>query len=406
MRRDRVTLSSSEARRIALAAQGLDRPRPNGRVDIRHFRRALNTIGALQLDYVNVLIPAHFLILWSRLGGYDRSSFERFVYGRGEFTEQWAHEASVVPASYWPLLEHRRKAYAIRPYNPLQQLPDCSKYLHSVLQLVRRGGAVTAQDIPGKRGPKRRAGDWHRPLARWALEYHFARGNLAVADRLPNFQRQYDLPERVIPGHHLSHSLESGEAQRKLLAHASVALGVATLQDLADYYRMSARDAAPYVADLVHAGQLLKVNVENWRSEAYLSPSARSPRRVTGASLLSPFDPIMWCRPRVSRLFQFDYRIEIYVPAAQRKWGYYVLPFRMGDRIVARVDLKADRKQRRLRVLRCHAEDGTRQAECADKLAKELLSLAAWLGLEDVQVTRSGSFARRLAKTLGPSTGN
>jgi uncharacterized protein YcaQ len=172
-------LSIAEARRVALAAQGFDRPRPPGKIDIRHFRRVLTTVGALQLDYVNVLIPAHFLIVWSRLGGYDKARFAKFVYGYGEFTEQWAHEASIVPASYWPLLEYRRKAYDIRPYNPLKRLRDRRSYLCGVLEQVRCQGAVTAQDLPEKPGPKRRAGDWHRSMARWALEYHFARGDLA-----------------------------------------------------------------------------------------------------------------------------------------------------------------------------------------------------------------------------------
>jgi uncharacterized protein YcaQ len=402
MHRERVRLSSSEARRVALAAQGFDRPRPSGKVDIRHFRRVLTTVGALQLDYVNVLIPAHFLTVWSRLGGYDKARFAKFVYGHGEFAEQWAHEASIVPSSYWPMLGYRRRDYVIRPYNPLQKLPDRRRYLRGVLELVRHEGAVTAQDIPARPGPKRRAGDWHRSVARWALEFHFARGDLAVADRLPNFQRVYDLPERVIPERYLGSDLESGESRRELLRKASLALGVATLHDLADYYRMPARDAAPYIADLVEAGQLQKVDVENWADEAYLSTSARIPRHIGGASLLSPFDPIMWCRPRVARLFEFHYRIEIYVPAAQRQWGYYVLPFRMGDRIVARVDLKADRKRKRLLVLRSHVEDGIDQAECVDKLVDELRKLTVWLDLEKIFVTKHGPFSRGLSAALGP----
>jgi uncharacterized protein YcaQ len=211
----------------------------------------------------------------------------------------------------------------------------------------------------------------------------------------------YDLPERVIPERHLQRRLEPEEAKRELLRKASEALGLATLQDLADYYRMSARDAAPYVDDLVNAGQLHTVDVETWPGTAYLSPSARIPRRIPGVSLLSPFDPVMWCRPRVSRLFAFKYRIEIYVPAEQRKWGYYVLPFRMGDRIVARIDLKADRKNSRLQVLHCHAEAGVEQAECAVRLAEELRAMAAWLDLDSVRVTRQGPFARRLGTALG-----
>ena len=396
----RVRLSLAEARRAALAAQGFDRPRPAGLPDTRHFRRVIETLGLLQLDYVNVLVPAQFLVVWSRLGDYRRDAFERIVYRRGEFTEQWAHEASIVPASSWPRLEYRRKSYEMHPRNPLRKLRNRRQYLDAVLDQVQRDGALTANDLPAAPGPKRKPGDWHRSMPRWALEYHFARGDLAVADRLPNFQRIYDLPERVLPREHLERKLSVDDAQTELLRLASQALGVGTMHDLADYYRMSPRVAAPLVARLVEEGDLIPVNVEGWQEQAYLARGARIPRQIDGVSLLSPFDPVVWFRPRAERLFDFHYRIEIYVPAHKRRWGYYVLPFRVGDRIVGRVDLKADRKAGVLRVLNAHEEDSIDIEHCCGCLATELDSLRRWLGLGGVEVDTSGRFADTLADAV------
>ena len=392
----RVRLSAAEARRVALAAQDMHRDRPACAPDARHFRRALAALQVLQLDFVNVLVPAHYLILWSRLGAYDRQRFDRFVYGSGDYTEQWAHEASIVPSDAWPLLEHRRAAYEPSKNNPLRKLRDRRRYLDAALEQVHNDGALTAADLPPLPGPKRKPGDWHRSIPRWALEYHFARGDLAVSHRLGNFQRVYDLPERIIPPDSLAPSPGKEAADREMLRRAAAALGVATQRDLADYFRMSPRDAAPRIEELVEDGTLSRVEVENWQEPGYLSAAARLPRAIEGASLLSPFDPIVWYRPRAERLFDFHYRIEIYVPAAKRKWGYYVLPFRLGDRIVARVDLKADRKSGRLLVLAAHEEPDVPTGDVADALAGELQALSEWLSLDIIRVTRRGDFARAL----------
>jgi len=396
----RVRLSADEARRVALAAQGFTSERPPGKPDIRHFRRVIETLGLLQLDYVNVLVPAHFLILWSRLGAYDRAQLERYFYDKGECIEQWAHEASILPVSSWSLLEHRRQSCEMHEKNPLRTLRNYKVYLDNVLKQVQRDGALTASDLPTVTGPKPKPGDWHRSIPRRALEYHFARGSLLVRDRLPNFQRVFDLPERILPSKHLSQSVPRQDAQRELLRKAATAFGVATLQDLADYYRMSARDAEPLLRDLVDDHSLTEVQVEGWEDAAYLSSTARFPRSIRGASLLSPFDPVVWFRPRAERLFNFHYRIEIYMPAAKRRWGYYVLPFRVGDRIVARVDLKADRQARQLLVLNAHEEGGTDRDSNCQNLATELHALKDWLDLEGIRVSRGGSFARQLASVV------
>jgi uncharacterized protein YcaQ len=380
----RVSLSAGEARRIALAAQGFDRLRPSSPDDVRHYRRAMLAIRVLQLDFVNVLVPAHFLMVWSRLGRYDRARFERYLYDSREYTEQWAHEASVVHVGDWPLLEHRRRAWQPWKRDPLRGLDDPEAYLEDILDQVEKNGAVTANDLPDAVSLPRKRGDWDRPVQRWALEHHFGRGRLGVRRRLGNFQRVYDLPERLIDAAHRDVRIDRHDAQRQLLRQSAAALGVATLHDLADYYRMSPREAAPRVEELVEEGGLVPLRVEGWEQTAYLVPGARIPRSIGGAGLLSPFDPLVWFRPRAARLFDFHYRIEIYVPAAKRRWGYYVLPFRLGEHIVARVDLKADRKERRLLVQSTHYEEGfdRKKTECA--LADELGQLAGWLELEEV----------------------
>ena len=398
--RKRTRLSSAEARRIALAAQGMHRARPSCVPDARHFRRVMQTLGVLQLDYVNVLVPAHYLVVWSRLGAYERKRFDRHIYGNGEYAEQWAHEASVVPADAWPLLAHRRAAYEPSQYNPILKLRNRKAYLAAALDQVRREGPLTAADLPPVPGPKRNPGDWHRSVPRWALEYHFARGDLVVVNRMPNFQRVYDLPERIIPREHLSATPGREQAHRELLRRAAEAMGIATRRDLADYFRMSPGKVLPRIAELVEEGHLSPVEVEGWQEPGYLSSQATLPRSVGGASLLSPFDPVVWFRPRAERLFDFHYRIEIYVPEAKRKWGYYVLPFRMGDRIVARVDLKADRKNARLLVLAAHEEPGISGQLCAERLAVELTSLSQWLTLESIHVSQNSDFARVLAAAL------
>ncbi len=396
----RVQISLAEARRIALAAQGFDRKRPDSNADIRHIRRVINQLGLLQLDYVNVLIPAHYLVLYSRLGAYPRQRLNDLIYKRREFIEQWAHEASVVPMDAWPLLRHRREAFQPYPNSPIMKLRGKKAYLKQALRIVEDDGPVTSNDLPPVAGPKRQAGDWHRSVPRWALEHHFGSGSVAVANRLANFQREYDLPERLIDKAQLQIRMTREDAQRELLRRAAQSCGISTERDLADYYRMSPRDASPRVKELIEEGALCEVKVESWNQTGLLSRGAIVPRSINASALLSPFDPVVWFRPRAERLFDFHYRIEIYVPASKRKWGYYVLPFLMDDRIVARVDLKADRKNKQLLVLATHGEAAINIEKTAGKLAAELASLAAWLELDSVRVSRRGSLARTLNQQL------
>ena len=397
----RTDLSLDEARRIALAAQGFDRPRPSGRVDARHIRRTIRQLGLLQIDYVNVLVPAHYQVLFSRLGAYEKSLLDDLVYRRHEFTEQWAHEASILPVESWPLLRHRMEVHDRRARSRASFMEQHADYVGWVLDEVRARGPLAADDLAEPEGtPRRKAGAWLGTLPGAALGAHFGRGVLAVSARRPDFVRVFDLAERVIPREHHRREVRREEAQRELLRLAARSHGVGAAGDLADYYRMPIREARPRIAELVEAGELREVRVEGWREPAYLHPEARLQRRIDAAALLSPFDPVVWYRERAARLFEFEYSIEIYVPRAKRRWGYYVLPFLLGDRLVARVDLKADRTERRLLVLAAYIELGADQGEVADALAKELRTMARWLELDGVKVDRHGGLASALGRAI------
>jgi uncharacterized protein YcaQ len=397
----RTDLSLDEARRLALATQGFDRPRPRGAVTAQHLARTIRQLGLLQIDFVNVLTPAHYLIPFSRLGAYRRPLFDDVVYRQGGFTEQWAHEASIIPMETWPLLRHRRESFRVRPWGFEKILNQHATYADEVLDEIRKRGPLGADDLHVPEGASRRLeNSWIGTLPRATLEAHFARGRLAVAERRPNFSRTYDLAERLIPREHFNRQVEREPAQRELLLRAAQAFGVGTAADLGDYYRMPIKEARAGLAELVADGELREVRVEGWRDAAYLHPSAKPPKEIRATALLSPFDPMVWFRPRAERLFDFEYRIEIYTPQEKRRWGYYVLPFLMGDRLVARVDLKADRAARRLLVPAAHVEAHAEAAAVAEALAVELRVLADWLNLDVIAVERNGKFARQLAAAI------
>ena len=396
------TLSLSEARRIALAAQGFDRPRPAGRVNAGHLRRLVRQIGLIQIDSVNILLPAHYQVPFSRLGPYDRTLLDDLVYRKRELTEQWAHEASILPIEHWPLIRYHLGPHERRWRALAKFMDDNAAYAARVLDEVRVRGPLVAGEVDEPDGTRARGGGWWGwTMAKATLEGHFSRGTIAIAERrTAGFARAYDLAERIVPNEHRDRTLTREEAQRELVRLAARATGVATAKDLADYYRMAPREARQRVAELAAAGELREVRVEGWREPAFLHSGARAPRALDTAALLSPFDPVVWYRPRAERLFGFDYRIEIYVPREKRKYGYYVLPFLLGERLVGRVDLKADRAEGRLRVLGAYAEPHTRADDVAPPLAGELRTMARWLGLGDVSVARRGSLAKPLGAEL------
>ncbi len=393
-------LGPGRARRIALAAQGFGRPRPR-RPDVRHLRATVRRLGLLQLDFVNVLIPAHFLVLFSRLGPYSRRRLHQLVYRDGEFIEQWAHEASIVPMDCWPLLAYRRETHRPRPRGFEKFLERHPAYVEEALEQVRRQGPLTADDLPAAPTGIQRIGDrwgWSMGVKRQVLEAHFGRGLLAVSDRLANFARVYDLAQRVIDPAHYRRRADPREARLELLQRAARSHGLGTAADLADYFRMPVGEARPLLEQLAGEGRLHRVRVRGWREPAFLHPRADDPGRVEAAALLSPFDPLLWHRPRVERLFGFDYRLEIFVPARKRRWGYYVLPFLLGERLVARVDLKADRAGSQLRVMAAYLEREVEGGRVAGPLLRELRTLAGWLGLDDVAIEQRGDLAARLTR--------
>jgi hypothetical protein len=408
-------ISSALARRVALAAQGFAEPRPSGRIDARHLRRVIARVGLLQLDSVNVFCRSHYMPLFSRLGPYPREILDRMAVHGGstegsrrvdpkrarELFEYWGHEASLIPLELQPLLRWRMARADDDAWGSVSRLArENPKLISEVLELVREQGPIRSAQTGLAPAPGRAAEMWGWHDGKTALEYLFFAG-LVTAARRVNFERLYDLPERVLPVEVLqTFTPDEADAQRELVRVAARCLGVASEPDLGDYFRLSRAASKARVAELVESGELLPVTVEGWRVPAYLWPQARRPRRIRARAILSPFDSLIWARERTERLFGFRYRLEIYTPAAKRVHGYYVLPFLLGDSLVARVDLKADRKAGTLRVRGAFAEPGVDHALVAGELASELRSAAGWLGLEQIEVAPVGDLAGPLALTL------
>lgn len=399
--RPRDRLSAGEARRIAIAAQGLAEARPEapGR---RHLLRAIDRVGLLQIDSVNVVSRAHYLPLFSRLGNYPRPLLEELAWGRKPpLFEYWAHEASLMPVTDQPLLRWRMQdaqagvgvwkgiARFLREHQPV---------IDRALGEIEARGPLAASDLDW--GAKRGGAWWGWNEAKRALEGLFWTGRLTTATRRNSFERVYGITETVLPRAVVDAPTPTrADAQRELIRIAARAMGVATERDLRDYFRMGPADSRARVAELVEAGELLPVMVKDWDQPAYLQPDARRPRALSGCALLSPFDNLIWFRERTERLFGVRVRLEIYTPAEKRVHGYYVLPFLEGEAITARVDLKAERKAGVLVVQAAHAEPDA-GADTAARLAGELRLMAAWLGLDAVRVEPKGDLAGRLRDVL------
>ena len=376
------------------------------------FDRTLARTGVLQVDSVNVLQRAHFMPLYSRMGPYDVDLLRRAQHGTARrprrLVEYWAHVQALMPVELWPLMRHRMETY--RSERGKWGFTADASLEPQVLAAVRDRGPVTARDLEDdfSTGPRTKEHwGWNWSEARKVLDYLFLVGDVAVAGRNSQFEVVYDLPERVLPASVLDAPTPTPqEAVTELVRLAARSHGVASGPCLADYYRLRLQPAPgrPSVRvaidELVESGELLPVSVQGWKRQAWLHRDARLPRRVGARTLLSPFDPLVWERARAEALFDFFYRIEIYVPADKRIHGYYVLPFLLGDRLVGRVDLKADRGTGRLLVPGAFAEADA-PPETAHELASELRRMAAWLGLDDVVVGGRGDLARDVAHALG-----
>jgi uncharacterized protein YcaQ len=401
-----TTLTVAQARRIAVAAQGFAEPRPRGPVTRAHLRRLISRIQVLQLDSVSVAVRAHYAPVFSRLGPYDRDVVDRAAWSHSArsprlLVEYWAHEAALMAVDDWPLLRWRMREYThgrwrIEVVKKRQRLAD------DIVAAVAERGPMTAGQIeahvgeerPGKKGPW-----WDRSDTKWVTEALFSAGVLTTATRV-GFARHYDLTEKVLPPEVVAREVGDDEAVRELALRAAGALGVGTEADIRDYFRLAPQRVKPAIAKLVADGEIEPVEVDGWTAPAYLRAGQTVPRRDRGTALLCPFDPLIFFRPRVERLFDFHYRIEIYVPAPKRQFGYYVWPFLLDGRLVGRVDLKAERTRDALHVVGAFTEPGQQPSRVANALAAELRTMASWLGLAEVTVGTKGDLATPLRRAL------
>jgi uncharacterized protein len=394
------TLSLAEVRRIALRAQGFGAPAKDGKPGRAALQHAIKEIGLLQLDSVNVLVRSHYLPLFSRLGPYDVPALDALSQRKPRaLFEYWGHEASLIPVDLHHLFRWRMaRAHGGKGLwgGPSKLAKDKPDFIRAVLNEIGERGPIGAGELSG--GGKSTGNWWGWSEGKRALEYLFWTGQVTSAGRR-GFERLYDLPERVIPPKHLATPCPGeANAQRRLVDIAARAQGIATEVDLRDYFRLPVADTKARIAELVDEGALRPVAVEGWKQQAYLHRGAPTPASIEASALLSPFDSLIWMRPRTERLFGFHYRLAFYTPKHRRTQGYYVMPLLAGDRLVARVDLKSDRKNGRLLMLGGHAEPGVELGLVTRHLKPQLSRMAAWLGLEKVTVKSRTELANALRR--------
>jgi len=399
--KDKISLAA--ARRIAIAAQGLAEQRPPGPITRRHLAKVVSRLGLLQIDSVSAVVRAHYMPLFSRLGPYPMALLDGAAAGRKRWLfEYWAHEASYLPLEMWPLMQWRMRRAAANDateiYKGLAIWADGNRaMIDEVFAKIVAEGPLPASAMEGHKG---KGGWWGWSDAKAAFEWLFWAGRITAHSRR-GFERYYDLPERSLPADTIAAPVPSdAEAHRELLRISARALGVGTAQCLRDYFRLGPADIAGRLEELVEEGTLIPVSIEGWHRPGYLHSQARIPRRVEACALLAPFDPLVFERTRTEKLFDFRYRIEIYTPADKRQFGYYVLPFLLGDRIVARVDLRADRPNSIFRVHAAYAEPGA-PPETASRLLQELRLMQGWLGLDAMEITPAGDLGPLLAEVAG-----
>jgi uncharacterized protein YcaQ len=401
-----TALTAAQARRIAVAAQGFAEPKPRGSVTRAHLRRLISRIQVLQMDSVSVAVRAHYAPTFSRLGPYDRDMLDRAAWSHSTrsprlLVEYWAHEAALMAVDDWPLLRWRMREYTHGRWGT-EIVKKNAKLADDIVAAVAEIGPATSGQIEAhlESEPRGRKGPWwDRSDTKWVAEALFAAGVLTTATRV-GFARHYDLTENVLPPDVVTQEVDDDEAVRELTLRAAGALGVGTEADIRDYFRLSPQKAKPAIAKLVADGELEPVDVEGWSAPAYLRAGQIVPRQDRGTALLCPFDPLIFFRPRVERVFDFIYRIEIYVPANKRQFGYYVWPFMLDGRLVGRVDLKAERNRDALHVVGAFAEPGEQPAQVADALAMQLRVMASWLGLSELTVGERGDLVKELSRAV------
>ena len=383
------TLSIADARALALAAQGFDTPRPENKATQRHVNSLISRLGVIQIDSVNVLVRSQELPLFSRLGNHDRNAIPKATESQKIF-EYWGHEAAHLPVEIHPLFRWRMEAARLgkaRHWGLTSFYDDNKAFVKRMLKHVEKNGPTTSRELGTRTEKKGTWWDWDE--SKTALEYLFLTGQLMSRGRGTDFARIYDTPERVLPQRIIDAPTASEhDARKQLLVRSAIAQGVATATDLADYYRQKPAAVKPLITELLEEGELREVAVDGWTEKAFVHRSAKLPKQLHATALLSPFDSLVWCRPRNERLFDFHYRIEIYTPKEKRKFGYYVLPFMMNGQMVGRVDLKADRANSKLLVHSVHTEKRIKRSTINDSLNNELRAMALWLGLDKVVNSR------------------
>ena len=376
------SLSIQDARALALAAQGFDKPRTKTKSTTADAVAVIKKLGVIQIDSVNVLVRSQELPLFSRLGDHDRNAISKAT-SQGKIFEYWGHEAAHLPVELHPLFRfkmHAARSGKLKHWGLTSFYAENKTFVKRILKHVEINGSTSARELSTRTTKKSSWWDWDE--AKTALEYLFLTGELMSCGRGSDFARVYDIPERVLPKKVLNAPTPTEHDARKvLLVRSARAQGVATMRDLADYYRQKPVVVKPLVSELVEQGVLREVTVDGWQDKAYVHRNAKLPKRLFATALLSPFDSLVWCRPRNERLFNFHYRIEIYTPKEKRKFGYYVLPFMMNGQMVGRVDLKADRENSKLLVQSVHTERGVKRSAVNDALTTELRLMASWLGL-------------------------
>lgn len=366
-----------------------------------HLAKTVRHVGFFQIDSVNVLARAHYLPLYSRRGPYDLDVLHRAA-GRAPrlMFEYWAHEAAYVDIELWSAFQFRMREARRIGSDTAALARDKPHFVDQVLRAVSDRGPVTARQLETETSRRRDHWGWNWSETKIALEYLFYRGIITSARRNGAFERVYDLSERVIPAATFNKpALSSAEAHRVLVQHAVRALGVAAESSIRDYFRLDVAPTRRAIEELRESGAIEAVAVQSWKRQAFITTGTRIPGKINESTLISPFDPLIFHRPRAEELFDFRYRIEIYVPKEKRIHGYYVLPFLLGEQIVARVDLKANRATGALQVLAAFKEPGAPE-HTASSLAIELVRMARWLDLTDVSTTDRGDFAPNLTQAL------
>lgn len=380
-------LTIVEARSLALAAQGFDKPRTKSKSLTSDVVALFTKLGVVQIDSVNVLVRSQELPLFSRLGDHDRNAISKATESRKIF-EYWGHEAAHLPVEIQPLFRwkmHAARSGKLKHWGLTSFYVENKAFVNRILKHVEVNGSTTARELTTR--TKKRGADkktwWNWDESKTALEYLFLTGQLMSCGRGTDFARIYDTPDRVLPKKVLNAPTPTEhDARKQLLVRSAIAQGAATASDLADYYRQKPAAVKPLLAELLEEGELRAVAVDGWTEKAFVHRSTKPPKKLYATALLSPFDPLVWCRPRNERLFNFHYRIEIYTPKEKRKFGYYVLPFMLDGQMVGRVDLKADRANSKLLVHSVHTEKGINRASISNTLNNELRALATWLQLE------------------------